>query len=169
MTSMAGKRSGRGVTWWLPAASLGLLGIGLLFLGIYCIAEALATPGYSPIDAYWRGRLPWMGIAEALIVSGSTACAVVGAAVVLWVGGWWRRALAIPPLLPIALWWLLAIVGLPGGGPCLPSPCPPQPIDPWAVAYSAPMTAGLFLLLPSLFLAVLALTARPAAEASISG
>jgi hypothetical protein len=166
MTSISARRSAGGLRWWLPAASLGLLGIGLLVLGGYSIAEAWATPGYSLVDGYWRGRLPWMGIAEALIVSGAGACAVIGAATVVWVGGAWRRVLAIPPLLPIALWWFLAIGPYPGGAACLPSPCPPQPIDPWAYAYSAPTTAFLFLILPSVFIAFLALTARRPEEVS---
>jgi hypothetical protein len=144
---------------WPSVASLGVLAFGLLFLGAYCVAETAANPGYSLVDAYWRGRLPWMGIAETLIVTGASACAVTGGATVLWLGGWWRRLLAIPALLAVAFWWLLGIVGLPGGGPCLPSPCPPQPIDPWAVAYSAPEEAFLFLILPSVLLALLALVA----------
>lgn len=146
-------------------ASLGVLAFGLLFLGAYCVAEALANPGFSLIDAYWRGRLPWMGIAEALIVGGASACAVTGGATVLWLGGWWRRVLAAPALLAVAFWWLLGIAGLPGRGPCLPSPCPPQPIDPWAVAYSAPEQAFLFLILPSVFLGALAVASRQQSRA----
>lgn len=144
---------------WAPRAALGWLLAGFIVLGVYCVAEALANPGQSLVDAYWMGRLPWMGIAEALIVSGATACAIVGAATVWWLGGWLRRIVVLPPLLPIALWWFIAIEGLPGGGPCLPSPCPPPPIDPWAVAYSAPETALLFLILPATFIVILGLTA----------
>lgn len=148
--------------WWLPAASLGVLGIGFLVLGAYSIAEALANPGYSLVDAYWRGRLPWMGIAEALIVSGATACAVIGAASVFWVGGAWRRFVVVPPLLVIALWWLLAVAMTSmRAAPCeVGTPCPTPAPDPWAFAYSIPETAALFLILPGVFNVLVALTAR---------
>jgi hypothetical protein len=132
---------------------------GFIVLGIYCVAEALANAGSSLVDSYWRGRLPWMGIAEALIVSGATACAVVGAGTVWWLGGWLRRIVAVPPLLVVGFWWFIATLPLSGGGPCLPSPCPPPPVDPWAYAYSLPGTALLFLILPALLLATLASTA----------
>ncbi|MEP6807209.1 MAG: hypothetical protein ABI978_01270 [Chloroflexota bacterium] len=143
---------------WAPRAALAWLLAGFVVLGVYCVVEALANPGHSLIDAYWTGRLPWIGIAEALIVSGASACAVVGAGAVWWQGDWTRRILVIPALLPIAFWWLIGIVGLPGGRPCVPSPCPPRPIDPWAVAYSAPEIALLFLILPATFIIILALT-----------
>jgi hypothetical protein len=45
------------------------------------------------------------------------------------------------------------------GAACNPSPCPPSPLDPWAYAYSAPETALLFLVLPSMLIAIVALTA----------
>jgi len=143
---------------WLSAASLGVLAVGLLFLGAYCVIEASGTPGFSLVDAYGRGRLPWMGIAEALIVTGATACAAVGAAAVWVLGGWLRRTVVVPPLLLVALWWFTALWPLRVGGPCLPSPCPPTPIDPWAYAYSAPQTTALYLILPALFIVLLALT-----------
>ncbi|MDQ2854027.1 MAG: hypothetical protein M3R32_04120 [Chloroflexota bacterium] len=151
--------------WWLPAASLGVLGIGFLVLGAYSIAEALANPGYSLVDAYWRGRLPWMGIAEALIVGGATACAVIGAVAALWAGGAWRRILVIPPLLPIALWWFVAIgMSSMRATPCeIGTPCPAPGPDPWAFAYSSPETTALFLILPALFIVLVALGARTGA------
>jgi hypothetical protein len=154
-----------GLRWWLPAASLGVLGIGFFVLGAYSIAEALANPGYSLVDAYWRGRLPWMGIAEALIVSGATACAVIGSATALWVGGVWRRILVLPPLLPIALWWFVAIaMSSMRATPCeVGTPCPAPTPDPWAFAYSSPETTALFLILPALFIVLVALSARTGA------
>lgn len=143
-------------------ASLGVLAFGLLFLGAYCVAEALANPGYSLVDGYWRGRLPWLGIAEALIVGGATASAVIGAATALWVGGAWRRFLVIPPLVAIALWWLLAVAMTSmRAAPCeVGTPCPTPSPDPWAFAYSVPETAALFLILPGMFIVLVALTAR---------
>jgi hypothetical protein len=150
----------------LSAASLGVLIAGLIVVAVYSSVEAMGNPGYSIVDGYWQGRLPWMGIAETLIVSGATASAVIGATTAFWFGGSWRRILVIPPLLPIGLWWLLAVSGFPGGHPCLPSPCPPQPIDPWAFAYSGPTQALLLLLLPSALIGLLALTARRTAGVS---
>jgi hypothetical protein len=148
---------------WLPAACLGLLAFGLLFLGAYCVAEALANPGYSLIDAYWRGRLPWMGIAEGLIVGGATACAVTGTAVVLWLGGPVRRVLAIPAVLAVALWWFLAVAmtSMRATACEVGTPCPAPTPDPWAWAYSAPEQALLVLILPGVFLSVLAILSRP--------
>lgn len=160
MTAARRGRSPDALLRWSHLASIAALAFGLLFLGAYCVAEALTNPGSSLVDAYWRGRLPWMGIAEGLIVGSATACAVAGAATVFWLGGSGRRALAIPATALVALWWFMAIVGLPGGGPCFPSPCPPRPIDPWAVAYSAPEQALLFLIAPSIFLTLLAIVSR---------
>ena len=155
--------SGRpGLALCASRAAFAWLLAGFVVLGVYCVAEAASNPGLSVIDAYWRGRLPWMGIAETLIVSGATVCAVVGAGTVLLRGGWQRRVMVILALWPIALWWFFGIVGLPGGGVCFPAPCAPRPIDPWAVAYSAPETAVLFLILPAVFIATLALTMRTA-------
>lgn len=91
-------------------------------------------------------------------MSGATACEVVGAGAVWWLRSGALRVVVIPPLLPIGLRWLLAISGLPSGGPLPAVAVPPRPIDPWAVAYSAPETAPLFLILPATFLVILALT-----------
>lgn len=144
----------------LLPASLGVMAAGFFVLIVYCVAEWAATPGSSLVDAYWRGRLPWMGIAEGLIVSGATSSGLIATGAVLVAGGSMRRALVLTALLPVALWWFLAIGPYPGGALCVPSPCPPQPVDPWAYAYSAPEFALLFLIVPSLVLAILALTAR---------
>jgi hypothetical protein len=153
---------------WLTLASVAVLAAGLAVLLIYCLLEALGTPGGSFVDAYWRGRLPWMGFAEGLIVSGATASAVSGAASVAWSGGWLRRLLILPPGSLVALWWLFALVmsamravPCPTGEPC-PAPSP----DPWAYAYSLPETSVLFLILPALFIVGLALRSgrRAAAE-----
>lgn len=167
MTSIAVDRSPGRLQRWLPTASLAALGIGLLFLGAYCVAEVQANPGYSLIDAYWRGRLPWMGIAEGLIVGSATACAIAGAAIVLWLGGYVLRALAIPALLPVALWWFLAVAmtSMRATACEVGTPCPAPTPDPWAYAYSLPQAALLFLILPGVFLALLALFAHRSAGA----
>ena len=166
MSLVAWVRPRASMRWWTAAALL-VLWLGFLVLGAYVVGEMIATPGFSPVDAYWRGRLPWMGIAETLIVIGATACAVLGAATVWRLGGWLRRIVVLPLLLLVAFWWLIGIAGLPGGGPCLPSPCE-RPIDPWAVAYSAPESAVLFLILPGIAIALLALTAHRLPRASSS-
>lgn len=146
----------------LSMASLGVLAFGLLFLGVYCVAEALANPGFSLIDAYWRGRTPWMGIAEGLIVGGATVCAVTGTATVLWLGGLVRRALTPPAVLAVALWWFLAVAmtSMRATACEVGHPCPAPTPDPWAYAYSAPWPAFLLLIMPSVFLSALAVASR---------
>lgn len=128
---------------------------GLALLLAYCIVEAANNPGYSLVDAYWRGRLPWMGIAEGVIVVGATASAVVGAVATWAGGGWLRRAATIPPLMAVAFWWVLALMPPRQAVPC--DDCPARPLDPWAYAYSLPETAALLLFLPALLIVALAL------------
>lgn len=133
--------------------------VGLTMLVAYSVAEAIANPGYSVVDGYWRGRLPWMGIIEATVVGGATATLITGLAIVLALGGWIRRLLSLPLLGLPALWWFAAYLraGI-SGGYCLN--CPPPAFDPWAYAYSSPATAALGLVLPALAMAALAFTAR---------
>ena len=70
----------------------------------------VATPEeLSLIDAYWRGRLPWMGIIETLVVVGATASGIVGTLAVMAQGGWIRRIVVLPPLAVIGMWWLVAL------------------------------------------------------------
>jgi len=155
---------------WLTVASVAVLAAGLAVLLAYCLLEALGTPGMSLVDAYWRGRLPWMGISEGVIVSGATASALSGAIAVAWSGGWLPRLLVVPPILLVAFWWPLAMaMSSMRAVPCLTGqPCPAPEPDPWAYAYSAPETAALFLIVPALFIAGLALKGgrRAGAEAA---
>jgi hypothetical protein len=155
----------RGVARLATALAVAVLLAGLAMLLAYSVAEAIANPGYSIVDGYWRGRLPWMGIIEGLVVAGATACVLVGGATVLVLGGWWRRAVVLVPLLLAALWWVAARgrAGITGGG--CPN-CPPSPFDPWAYAYSVPESAALGLILPALAIAVLALTVPAARSAT---
>ena len=148
---------------WLRRLTLGaaaLLAFGFGWLLAYAVAEALVGDGQgSLVDAYWRGRLPWMGVAETLIVVGATACAVAGAAWVMIEGGWVRRILVVPPLLVVGMWWLLAMaMSTMRAVPC--DDCPAPTPDPWAYAYSVPLTTLLFLIAPSVVIVLLALV-RP--------
>lgn len=133
----------------------GSLVAGFVVLVAYCVAESAAS-GLSLVDAYWSGRLPWMGIAEGLIVSGATATIAAGGLAILVNGGWWRRAALVPLAALAALWWFAAILGIGiSYAPCFD--CGPPPVDPWAYAYSAPLWALGFLIVPSLVVATLAL------------
>ena len=148
---------------WLRRLTMGaaaLLAIGLAWLFAYVLAEALiGDGGGSPVDGYWRGRLPWMGIAEALIVVGATACAIAGAAAVMVDGSWTRRIVAIPLIAVVGLWWLMAmLLSTRQAVPCLD--CAPLAPDPWAYAYSVPETTFVFLIGPSVVIALIALV-RP--------
>ena len=131
----------------------------------YSVAEAGTHPGYSIPDGYWSGRLPWMGIVEALVVAGATACVVAGAATVAALGGWARRAAILLPVAMASLWWFFAWAGAGISGAACPT-CPPPPFDPWAYAYSAPGLALEPLIVPAAAIALLALTIRPRAAAS---
>lgn len=153
-----------GLLRWAQLASIGTLTLGLLVLGAYCLAEAAAHPGYSLVDAYGIGRLPWMGIAEALIVTGATACAVSGGLTVFWLGGSGLRALAIPAPLAVGVWWFTA-VAMTRYAPCpVGTRCPASPPDPWAYAYSVPTSALLLLILPGMVLTLLAIVSRQRAR-----
>jgi len=141
------------------AVSAAVLGAGIALLLAYSMAEALANPGTSLADGYWRGRLPWMGIIEALVVAGATACALVGAATVAALGGWMRRAIVLLPLSLTGLWWFLAWAraGI-SGAACIG--CEPPAFDPWAYAYSVPQLAFQLLIVPAIAILVLALVGR---------
>jgi hypothetical protein len=150
--------SARWLTRRLTAASLAVFGAGLAALLIYCVAEALANPGFSLVDAYWRGRLPWMGIIEGLVVAGATASALAGAVAIWLTGGWLRRVLSVPLFLLSAGWGMIALSPPRRAVPCID--CPPLDPDPWAHAYSVPESAAVFLIAPAVALALLALLRR---------
>lgn len=144
---------------WLATATGTMLAAGLFFLLVDCIAEAVANPGFSLVDGYWRGRLPWMGIAEGWIVSAATASAVTGFVTTVVSGGWVRRIAVVPLTLVALAWWLLALMPPRRGVPC--EVCPASPLDPWAYAYSLPESTALFLIVPAFLITAIALTARP--------
>jgi hypothetical protein len=74
-------------------------------------------------------------------------------------GGWWRRAALLPLALLAGLWWFAAIAGIGiNYAPCLG--CGARPVDPWAYAYSAPIWALWFLIVPAVLVAGLALAPR---------
>ena len=154
----------RGVARLATALAVAVLLAGLAILLAYSIAEAMANPGHSIVDGYWRGRLPWMGIIEALVVAGATACVLVGGATALAFGGWLRRLPVLAFMAVAAFWWFAAwgSVGI-SRVPCVD--CPPPPFDPWAYAYSDPQQAFVMLILPALGIAMLALSLRTTARA----
>ncbi len=137
----------------LAGLSLGLLFVGPSVLLVYAWVEVLNHPGYSLVDGYWIGRLPWTPIGIVLALAGSVLAIGSGSVVVAIVGGWWRRLLMVPVAAAAALWWAFA-VGL------LRFPRFHGP-DPVTFAYDLPTTAAILVLLPAAFLAVLALSPRP--------
>ena len=146
-------------TWLrrLTAGAAALLAFGFAWLLAYVVGEALLGDGNgSLVDGYWIGRLPWMGIAEMLVVVGATACALAGTASVIVEGGWVRRLAVVLPLVAVGMWWLLAmLMSTMRAVPCID--CPPPVPDPWAYAYSVPETTLLLLIAPSAIIALLAL------------
>jgi hypothetical protein len=132
--------------------SLALIVLGVSTLVVLASIEVLNHPGYTLVDGYWIGRLPWTAVGIVLLLTGSAGALLSGALAILVEGGWWRRALILPAWGAGALWWAVAM-GL------LPYPRFHGP-DPVTFAYSAPTTAGLLLLLPGVILAGVAISPR---------
>ena len=131
---------------WL---GLALTGLGLAVLLAYAWYEYLTMPGISLVDGYWIGRVPWTPMGVVLVLAG-TALGVVGGCAVIVVRGDWLRRVLVPAIVGVpALWWLTALGVVP-----MPRYEPPDPVT---LAYSLPETAVLFLILPALVAAALAL------------
>ena len=84
-----------------------------------------------------------------LILAGSAATQLAGAAIVLVLGDWLRRLLLIPILIPPLAWWLTGL----GVAP-FPRFIGPDPVT---LAYSLPQAAAVALILPALAVTALAL------------
>ncbi len=137
----------------LAGLSLALLVVGPSVLLVYAWVEVLNNPGYTLVDGYWIGRVPWRPTGVVLALVGSVLGLGSGGLVVAVVGGWWRRLLIVPVTAAAALWWAFAIGLLPIArfhGP-----------DPVTFAYDLPTAAAILVLLPAAFLALLALSPRP--------
>jgi hypothetical protein len=134
-----------------------LIGLGLALA--YSAVESLTNPGYSLVDGYWRGALPWMGIIEALVVGGATAAVIAGTVAVAAGGGWARRAVTMGLAAVAGLWWFSAAAGAGMSGAAC-GDCPARAFDPWAYAYSAPILALQMLILPAATVVLLALRRR---------
>ena len=146
--------------WWATIAGMGAMVTGLAVFLVYALSEVLAHPGMSLIDGYWVGRLPWTGIGEGFTMIGATVAVVLGTLTV-WLGGnRWSRALVLVPLAVAAFFWFAALLPFPGGAPC--TDCGQPVPDPFAYAYSLPLSTVLLLLLPALVVAGLAFSSRPA-------
>ena len=140
--------------WSLRTAelSLALLGLGVSILIVYAWVEVLNNPGYTLVDGYWVGRLPWTAAGVVLILVGSVGALIAAAMAIAVEGGWWRRVLILPAWGAALIWWSVAM-GL------LPFPRFQGP-DPFTFAFSLPVTASLLLLLPAVVLAGVAITPR---------
>ena len=148
------------LVWWGTIVGVGALVIGLAVFFVYALSEVLAHPGLSLVDGYWIGRLPWTGIGEGFTVIGATVAIVLGTATV-WLGGnRWGRVVVLVPLAVAGFFWFAAMLPFPGGAPC--TDCAEPIPDPFAYAYSLPLSTILLLLLPTLVVAVLAFMSRPA-------
>jgi hypothetical protein len=146
----------RGATGLAAAVLVGGLVMALTYSGI----ESLLNPGYSLVDGYWLGALPWMGLIEGMVVGGATASVLAGTIAVAVRGGWARRALALAAGAVAGLWWLMAVIGAGlSGAAC--ADCV-RAIDPWAYAYSSPVTTLQLLIIPAGIVILLALLPRAA-------
>ena len=140
-----------GARQWARLA-LALMVIGPSILLVYAWVEVLNHPGYTLVDGYWIGRVPWTPLGLVIALAGAVAGLAAGSVAIAIEGGWWRRLLVVPAGAAAALWWLTALGVLP-----LPRFRGPDPIT---FAYSLPVTAALLVLMPAALLAALCLTPR---------
>ncbi|MEI7742269.1 MAG: hypothetical protein WCK58_00815 [Chloroflexota bacterium] len=136
---------------------LGAMGLGALVLFAYAFSEVLADPSLSLEDGYWIGRLPWTALGVGLVVGGASLALVTGAIVAFVAGGLVRRAVALGAVIVGAWWWLLVVITAGMGGGC--PDCVRSGPDPIATAYSLPVAALVFLVLPAVCAAVAGLAA----------
>ncbi len=155
MNESWGPRLARGAHIWAQLA-LGLMVIGPSILLVYAWVEVLNNPGYTLVDGYWIGRIPWTPLGLVITLVGGGLGLLAGSVAIAIEGGWWRRFLVIPSLAAGALWWLMAM-GL------IPYPRFQGP-DPVTFAYSMPTQAALLVLMPAALLAALCLSPRLVSE-----
>jgi hypothetical protein len=151
---MAGPRTSNlvaGAHQWARLA-LGLMVVGPSILLVAAWVEVLNHPGYTLVDGYWIGRVPWTPLGILIALTGSVAGLAAGSIAIAIEGGWWRRALILPAAAAAAIWWLTALGALPY--PRFHGP------DPVSFAYDLPTAAALFVLMPAALLALLCLTPR---------
>jgi hypothetical protein len=135
-------------------AGLASIGLGLSVLLVYAWVEVINNPGYTLVDGYWIGRVPWTPLGIVLVLAGSAVTVLAGAVAILAAGDWLRRLMAILVALVPAAWWAMALGILP-----FPRFLPPDPVT---LAYSLPQMAALLLALPAVAVAGLRLAAiRP--------
>ena len=138
--------------------ALGLMVVGPSILLVYAWVEVLNNPGYTLVDGYWIGRVPWTPLGVLVSLVGGVLGLAAGSLAIAIEGGWWRRFLIIPSLTAGALWWLVAL-GV------LPFIARFQGPDPITFAYSLPTQAILLAVMPAALLAALCLTPRLTPEA----
>ncbi|MGZ6213882.1 MAG: hypothetical protein ACXWMG_02910 [Candidatus Limnocylindria bacterium] len=132
--------------------AIGLMVVGPSILLVQAWVEVLNHPGYTLVDGYDIGRLPWTPLGLLIGLAGSVAGLIAGSVAIAIEGGWWRRALVVPALAVAAAWWLTALGVLP-----FPRFHGPDPVE---FAYALPVAAVLLVLMPAALLAVLCLTPR---------
>lgn len=128
--------------------------VGPSILLVYAWVEVLNNPGFTLVDGYTIGRLPWTPLGLVIALGSGAAGLVAGSVAIALDGGWWRRLLIVPACAAGTLWWLTALGVLPF--PRFHGP------DPVAFAYALPATATLLVLMPAALLAALCLTPRMA-------
>jgi hypothetical protein len=133
----------------MARGSLVLLVFGPSWLLVCAWVEVLNNPGYTLVDGYWIGRVPWTPLGLVISLVGAVAGLLAGAVAIAIEGGWWRRFLLVPSLAAATLWWLMALGVIPY--PRFQGP------DPVTFAYSLPTLAILLLLMPAALLATLCL------------
>lgn len=149
MSETRSSRPAAGAHVWARLA-LGLMVVGPSILLVYAWVEVLNNPGYTVVDGYWIGRIPWTPLGLVISLAGGVIGLIAGSVAIAVEGGWWRRFLVIPSLAAGALWWLMALGVIPY--PRFHGP------DPVTFAYTLPTQAVLLVLMPAALLAALCLT-----------
>ena len=155
MSNSGSSRLAAGAQQW-ARLGLALMVIGPSILLVYAWVEVLNNPGWTLVDGYWVGRIPWTPLGIVIAIAGSLTGLVAGAVAIVIAGGWWRRLIVVASLAAAGLWWLIALGVIPY--PRFRGP------DPVTFAYSLPSTAALLVLMPAALLAVLCLTPPIARE-----
>ena len=155
MSESRRSRLAAGAHVWARLA-LGLMIIGPSILLVYAWVEVLNNPGYTLVDGYWIGRIPWTPLGLVIALVGGVIGLAAGSFAIAIEGGWWRRILIIPSLAAAALWWLMALGVIPY--PRFEGP------DPVGFAYDLPTQAILLVLMPAALLAALCLSPRLVTE-----
>jgi hypothetical protein len=155
------------LAWRATAVGLLAVAAGLVVLFAQAQSEVLADPSLSLVDGYWVGRLPWTAVGVDLTILGATIAVVFGTLTAWLAGGLLRRVVTALSLAVAALLWVYAMLPPPRAVPC--ESCAAPGPNPLTMAYSLPQAAAVFLLIPAVIAAAVALSAPRTRRSTLAG